>query len=234
MKIRLAVPALAILLAMPAAWAQSSGASASAPAKVGVINVQVAITSTADGKQAAAELQSKFAPRQAELENMRKQMDDLQTRLRTGQTTLSDDEKARLAREGDQLNRSYQRKQQEAQDDFNDEQQDVVNRIGRKMVAIMDKYSRENGYAVILDTSAQQTPVVYAAPQNDVTQDIIRLFDEANPVKSGSCVRRRSRRLRSLRLRSRKPAKQRFLLRSVFRKASPIGARPFFAGGVSR
>jgi outer membrane protein len=186
MKIRLAVPALAILLAMPAAWAQSSGASASAPAKVGVINVQVAITSTADGKQAAAELQSKFAPRQAELENMRKQMDDLQTRLRTGQTTLSDDEKARLAREGDQLNRSYQRKQQEAQDDFNDEQQDVVNRIGRKMVAIMDKYSRDNGYAVILDTSAQQTPVVYAAPQNDVTQDIIRLYDEANPVKAGA------------------------------------------------
>jgi outer membrane protein len=175
-----------MFLAMPAAWAQSSGASASASAKVGVINVQVAITSTAEGKQAAAELQSKFAPRQAELENMRKQMDDLQTRLRTGQTTLSDDEKVRLAREGDQLNRSYQRKQQEAQDDFNDEQQDVVNRIGRKMVAILDKYSKENGYAVILDTSAQQTPVVYAAPQNDVTQDIIRLFDEANPVKAGS------------------------------------------------
>jgi outer membrane protein len=153
---------------------------------VGVINVQVAITSTAEGKQAAAELQSKFAPRQAELENMRKQMDDLQTRLRTGQTTLSDDEKARLAREGDQLNRSYQRKQQEAQDDFNDEQQDVVNRIGRKMVAVLDKFSKENGYAVILDTSAQQTPVIYAANQIDVTQDIIRLFDEANPVKAGS------------------------------------------------
>jgi outer membrane protein len=186
MKIRLAMPALAMFLAMPAAWAQSSGASASAPAKVGVINVQVAITSTAEGKQAAAELQSKFAPRQAELENMRKQMEDLQTRLRTGQTTLSDDEKVRLAREGDQLNRSYQRKQQEAQDDFNDEQQDVVNRIGRKMVAVLDKYSKENGYAVILDTSAQQTPVVYAAPQNDVTQEIIRLFDEANPVKAGT------------------------------------------------
>jgi len=186
MKIRLAVPALAIFLAMPAAWAQSGAASAALPGKVGVINVQVAITSTAEGKQAAAELQSKFAPRQAELENMRKQMDDLQTRLRTGQTTLSDDEKARLAREGDQLNRSYQRKQQEAQDDFNDEQQDVVNRIGRKMVAVLDKYSKENGYAVILDTSAQQTPVVYAANQIDVTQDIIRIFDEANPVKTGA------------------------------------------------
>ena len=186
MKIRLAVPALAMLLGMPAAWAQASGASASAPGKVGVINVQVAITSTAEGKQAAAELQSRFAPQQVELENMRKSMDDLQTRLRTGQTTLSDEEKARLAREGDQLNRSYQRKQQEAQDDFNDAQQDVVNRIGRKMVAILDKYSKENGYALILDESAQQTPVVFAANQIDVTQDVIRLFDEANPVKTGT------------------------------------------------
>ncbi len=185
MKIRLAVPALAIFLAMPAAWAQAGGASASALGKVGVINVQVAITSTAEGKQAAAELQSKFAPRQTDLDNMRKQLDDLQTRLRTGQTTLSDDEKARLAREGDQLTRSYQRKQQEAQDDFNDEQQDVVNKIGRKMMAILDKYSKDNGYAIIFDTSAQQTPVVFAANQIDVTQEIIRLYDQGNPVKAG-------------------------------------------------
>ena len=186
MKMRPAISALAVLLTLPAVWAQSSGAPPSGPNKVGVINVQVAITSTAEGKQAAAELQSKFAPRQTDLDNMRKQLDDLQTRLRTGQTTLSDDEKARLAREGDVLTRTYQRKQQEAQDDFNDEQQDVVNRIGRKMMLILDKYSKDNNYAVIFDTSAQQTPVVYAANTIDVTQDIIRLYDQGNPVKGGA------------------------------------------------
>jgi outer membrane protein len=185
MRMRLAFSTLAALSMIPAVWAQSNAAPG-APSKVGVINVQIAITSTAEGKQAAAELQSKFAPRQNELENMRKQIDDLQTRLRTGQTTLSDDEKARLAREGDTMGRTFQRKQQEAQDDFNDEQQDVVNRIGRKMMTILDKYSKENGYAIIFDTSAQQTPVVYAANQIDVTQDIIRLYDAGNPVKGGS------------------------------------------------
>jgi outer membrane protein len=184
MKMLLAVPALGIFLAAPLMWAQSGGAAA--PSKVGVINVQVAITSTAEGKQAAAELQSKFAPRQTDLDNMRKQLDDVQSRLRTGATTLSDDEKARLARQGDVLTRSYQRKQQEAQDDFNDEQQDIVNRIGRKMMEVLDKYSKESGFVVILDTSAQQTPVVYAANGIDVTQDIIRLYDQGNPVKGGS------------------------------------------------
>ena len=58
MKIRLAVPALATVLMAPAAmWAQA-GAAAAPSAKIGVIDVQVAITSTAEGKQAAAELQS--------------------------------------------------------------------------------------------------------------------------------------------------------------------------------
>jgi outer membrane protein len=189
MKIRLAISALAVVLTVPAVGAQSSSpraADASPAVKVGVINVQVAITSTAEGKQAAAELQSQFAPRQTELDTLRKQIEDVQTRLRTGATTLSDEEKARLAREGDQLTRSYQRKQQDSQDDFNEAQREVIDRIGRKMIDILDKYSKDNAYAVILDTSAQNTPVVYAANQVDITQEIIRLYDQNYPVKSAT------------------------------------------------
>jgi len=188
MKIRAAVPALAVLLMTPAVWAQAGGASAPAPTKVGVINIQAAIASTAEGKQAGAELQSQFAPRAAELTNLQKQIEDLSSRLQTGQTTLSDDEKARLAREGQLANRSFQRKQQEYQDDTNDAQQEVVNRIGRKMIEILDKYSKDNGYAVILDDSSQQTPVVYTANQVDVTQDIVRLYDQSYPVKAASAA----------------------------------------------
>jgi outer membrane protein len=183
MKIRAVVPILAALLMTPAVWAQ---AAAPAGTKVGVINVQAAIASTAEGKQAAAELQSQFAPRTTELQNLQKQIEDLRNRLQTGQSTLSDEEKARLQREGDQLTRAFQRKQQEFQDDTNDAQQDVVNRIGRKLVDVLDKYAKENSYSVILDDSSQQTPVLFAANPIDVTQDIIRLYDQSYPVKTGT------------------------------------------------
>ena len=192
MKIRMAIPALGILMAVPGVWAQTGGAATAAPVKVGVINVQVAITSTGEGKQAAGELQSQFAPRQTELDNLRKQIEDLQTRLRTGQSTLSDDEKARLARQGDELTRSYQRKQQDSQDDFNEAQQEVVNRIGRKMIDILNKYARDNGYAVVFDSSAQNSPVVYASNQVDLTQEIIRLYDQSYPVKAAGAPTRPS------------------------------------------
>ena len=185
MKIRAVVPIFAALLMTPAVWAQ---AAAPVTTKVGVINVQAAIASTAEGKQAAAELQSQFAPRTTELQNLQKQIEDLRNRLQTGQSTLSDEEKARLQREGDQLTRAFQRKQQEFQDDTNDAQQDVVNRIGRKLVDVLNKYAKENSYSVILDDSSQQTPVLYAANPIDVTQDIIRLYDQSYPVKTGAAT----------------------------------------------
>jgi outer membrane protein len=174
----------AALLLTPAAWSQAGGAAAGL--KFGVINVQAAVQSTAEGKLAGAELQSEFSPRQNELQGMQKQIADDEARLRTGQTTLSDDEKARLSREYDTLNRSFQRKSQDAQDDFNQAQQEVLNRIGKKLIDVIDKYSKENGYGIILDTSAQQTPVMWAANQIDITQDIVRLYDQSYPVKASS------------------------------------------------
>src|ERR1700734_1375004 len=187
MKIRLGIPVVAALLMLPAVWAQSNAA---APAKVGVISVSAAIQSTAEGKQAAAELQSQFAPRQTELDNLRKQIEDLQTRLRTTSNTLSDEEKARLSREGDQYTRTYQRKQQDSQDDYTEAEREIVDRIGRKMIDVLDKYSKDNGYSVILDTSAQNTPVIYAANTIDVTQDIIKLYDQNYPEKNAASAAR--------------------------------------------
>lgn len=184
MKMRMVVPVLAALLATPAMWAQEGGAVAAG--KVGIINIQQAIGSTAEGKQANAELQSQFAPRQAELQQIQKQIDDVRSRLQTGQTTLSEAETERLTDEGQRLTRTLQRKQQDLQADVSDASQDAINRIGRKMVTILDKYAKDHGYTVVLDTSTQQTPVIYASNQVDLTEAIVHLYDEQYPVSGSS------------------------------------------------
>jgi len=189
MKMRMAVAVMAAFLATPAVWAQAGAASTQAPAKVGVINVQAAIANTAEGKLAAAELQSQFAPRQSELQNMQRQIEEDQTRLRTGQSTLSDEEKARLTREGELLGRNFQRKSQDAQDDYTAAQQDVVSRIGRKLMDVLEKYSKENGYTVMLDSSGQQSTVLFWASHIDVTQEIVRLYDQTYPVKAAATAK---------------------------------------------
>jgi outer membrane protein len=147
--------------------------------------VRQAIASTAEGKQAGAELQSQFAPRQSELEGLNKQINDLRSRMEAG-SKLSPEEQTRLQREGEAKARQLQRKQDEYQEDVNAAQADVFDRIGRKMVDVLDRYARENGFIVILDTSAQNTPILFASTNIDVTQDIVKLFDQAYPVKGGA------------------------------------------------
>jgi len=150
------------------------------------LNIRGAIGTTAEGKQAQAELQSQFAPRQGEIENMNKQITDLQQRLQAGQGKLSPDEENRLRQQGTRLAAQLERKQNEYQEDVNAALAEVQDRIGRKMVDVLDRYARESGYSVILDTSAQNTPILYAATQVDVTADIVRLYDQAYPLKSGA------------------------------------------------
>jgi outer membrane protein len=175
------------LIGAVAANAQSAPAAAGAAgAKVGVLNVQAAIASTAEGKLASAELQSKFAPRQTELEAMNKQINDLRARLQNGQNTLSQEEQARLQRQGEALAKQAQRKQEDYNEDVQAELGDLREKIGRKMLDVLDRYARENGYSAIFDTSSQAQVIIYASNQADVTQDIIRLYDQAYPVKAGA------------------------------------------------
>ena len=150
-----------------------------------MLNVRAAILGTAEGKMASAELQSQFAPRQTELENMNKQINDLRQRLAACEGKCSQEETTRLTTQGQRLAQQLERKQNEMQEDANAAQADVFDRLGRKMNDVLDRYARENGYIVLFDYSAQNTPIVNFSNQVDVTQDIVRLYDQAYPVKGG-------------------------------------------------
>jgi outer membrane protein len=187
MKMPLAIPAVAVFLTISAAQAQSTAVrAADVPSKIGIVNMQQIIAGTAEGKHATAELQSQFAPRQTELENLQKQIADDEMRLRAGQTTLSDEERGRVQREIEKLNQTLQRKQQYYQEDTTTAEQNVVDSIGKKAVDVLNKYRMGNSFAVILDTSSQQTTVVSFDIQIDITQDIIRIYDQTYPVKAAA------------------------------------------------
>lgn len=188
-----AAAALGAVLLLPAARVGAQGTTgatgtAAEPVanKVGTLNARQAIVSTAEGKVASAELQSQFQPRNTELDNLRKQVEEAQNRLRAGERTLSDEEKTRLARQIDLWSRQFQRKQEDLQEDANAAQNEVIERIGQKLIEVVERYARENGYSVVLDVSSQTTPVLFASPAVNITQDIIRLYDQAHPVKAAA------------------------------------------------
>ena len=185
--IRVAAVATLCLLGTAAVRAQGAApAGAAAGGKIGVLNVRQAIVTTAEGKQASAELQSQFAPRQNEMETLNKQINDIRQQLAANQTTWSDEQKTKAQNQGQRLAAQLDRKNTELQTDVNDAQSEVVDRIGRKMMEVLDRYSRENGFVAVFDSSAQSSPIIYASNNIDITQDIIRLYDQQYPLKGGS------------------------------------------------
>jgi outer membrane protein len=185
--IRVAAVATLCLLGTAAVRAQGAApAGAAAGGKIGVLNVRQAIVTTAEGKQASAELQSQFSPRQNEMEALNKQINDIRQQLAANQTTWSDEQKTKAQNQGQRLAAQLDRKNTELQTDVNDAQSEVVDRIGRKMMEVLDRYSRENGFVAVFDSSAQSSPIIYASNNIDITQDIIRLYDQQYPLKGGS------------------------------------------------
>jgi Skp family chaperone for outer membrane proteins len=183
----MAIGAMACGLGTSALLAQSKPANTTeAGAKVAAINMRAAIANTAEGKQAAAQMETEFMARRKELEDLNKKINDLQQRLTAGANTLSDEEKQRLTLEGQRLARQLERRQNEFQEDLNDAQSDVISRIGRRMVEVLGKYAPSNGYGAVLDNSSQSTPVMYAS--TDITQDIVKLYDATFPVKSAAAA----------------------------------------------
>jgi outer membrane protein len=184
--IRVAAAATLCLLGTVSVRAQGAPAGATTSGKVAVLNVRQAIVTTAEGKQASAELQSQFAPRQNEMEALNKQINDIRQQLAANQTTWSDEQKAKAQTQGQRLAAQLDRKNNELQTDVNDAQSEVVDRIGRKMMEVLDRFARESGFVAVFDSSAQNSPIIYASNNIDITQDIIRLYDQQYPLKGGS------------------------------------------------
>jgi len=180
--------AAASLVGAATLCAQAAPAAGAASTKVGVLNVNQAIATTAEGKQASTELAGQFASRQTELENLNKQINDIRQRLQANGDKLSPEEGARLQRQGEALAKQLQRKQEDYQEDVNAARQEAMERIGRKMMDVLDRYARENAYTAIFDSSTQGAPI-YVSNGVDVTGEIVKLYDQAYPAKAAAATK---------------------------------------------
>jgi Skp family chaperone for outer membrane proteins len=168
-------------LAQAAAPAPSSTAGPVAT-KIGVVNVQEAIVATNEGKKEFDALEKRFTPKQAELKNANDELDNLKKQFQAQSDKLSDDERTTRAKTIETKQKSLQRNYEDAQAEFQQAQQEVVNRIGGKMLNSLEKYAKANGYAVILDVSNPQTPVLWAAQGNIITKELVDAYNTDNPA----------------------------------------------------
>jgi outer membrane protein len=165
-----------------AARAQAPAAGSSTGVKVGIVSIQDAIANTNEGKKELEALQQKFAPRQAALQAQNDEVENLKKQLQTQGDKLSDEERANRVRLASEKQKTLQRNYEDFQNEVQQSEQEILNRLGKKMLDVLEKYAKENGYAVVMDVSSPQTPVLYAHPGTVITKGLIDAYNAGSPV----------------------------------------------------
>lgn len=171
----LGLAAFALLAAAPAVQAQQ------APTKVAIINIQSAILATKDGEKAREALRVKFESRSKDLESRMVEINKKREALQKSSNTLSAEARDKQTREIEDLQKKYQWDAEDFQSDVQQEEQKLVGEIGNRMISIIDEYSKGQNFALVLDVSSQQSPVLWAASGIEITRDIVELYDKKNP-----------------------------------------------------
>jgi outer membrane protein len=169
----------------PTAPAAPGAAVAAGPAKVAVIAFQAAVAQTNEFQRDLADLQKKYQPKQQQLKTLADEIDSLTKQVQAQGSTMSDAERQAKARTIDDDKKKLDRDTQDAQGDFQNDMQEVINRIAGKVGETMTDYAAKHGYTLVLDASQQeqQAPMVlYAVPSSDITKAVIDAYNEKSGV----------------------------------------------------
>jgi outer membrane protein len=165
----------------PATPATPTAAAPAGPTRIAVIAFQLAVAQTNEGQRDFADLQKKYAPKEATLKSLSDEIDNLTKQLQTQGASLSEAERASRAKTIDEKKKQLDRESTDLRDAGQQDMQDMYNTLASKVYDVMQSYAEQQGFTLVLDISQQQSPVLYASNGTDITKPVIAAYN----VKSG-------------------------------------------------
>jgi outer membrane protein len=163
------------MAAASAAWAQEL--------KIGFVDRDRLLREAAPAQAAQKKLEAEFGKRQRELA-------DVEARLKTGADklekdlpTLSAADRTRRERELVELDRDFQRKRREFQEDLNQRRNEELSAVVERASRVIKQIFDTEKYDLILQE------VVFAGPRVDITDKVIRVLNAPAPAAPATAPR---------------------------------------------
>ncbi|HUS18201.1 MAG TPA: OmpH family outer membrane protein [Terriglobales bacterium] len=164
------------------AAAQAPAGTTAVPTKVGVIDIQRAILATNEGRRDFEALTKKFEPKQVELKTLNDEVENLKKALTAQGDKLNEEERGNRGRVIQQKEKNLQRLLEDAQQDFQTQQGELAQRIGQKMIQVIENYARANGIALVVDGSNPQSGLIWASEQTNISQQIVDAYNTQSGI----------------------------------------------------
>jgi len=151
-----------------------AGAQA-ADSKIGFVDMQKAIQSSAAGKKAKSELEGEFNKKKKELEKREADLKKMGEDLEKKKAVLSEEVLQKKQVEFQEEMLKYREIVNKSQVEIQKKERELTGPILEKLRKVIEKVAKEKGYALILENNAG---ILYASAENDLTDAVLKAFEK--------------------------------------------------------
>lgn len=159
--------------ATPPDAAQKAGAVA---IKVGYVDLQQALNSSAAGEKAKDSFKSEVERMEQVLEKRRAKVEKLKGELEKKALLLRDDERVALQRDYRQELRDFERLYKDSQEELKIRDRELTARILVELRQVVNAIGEQGDYSVILE--GNNTVVLYGSKSIDLTEAVIKAYNK--------------------------------------------------------
>lgn len=172
-----------IAAAALAAFALAPAVALAQP-KIGFVNTARLLEESPQARAAQTALEGEFLPRQRELANQQKALQDKEEKLKRDSAVMSEADRARAERELRDGQRDLARRFNELQEDANLRRNEEFGKVQRSLLQEVQTYARANGFDLVVSDG-----VLFASPTVDITAQVVAALKAKGPAAPAAAPR---------------------------------------------
>jgi outer membrane protein len=151
-----------------------------ADVKIGIVDFQMALQETQAGKKAKTDLEKEFNKRKSEIDKKSAAFQKLQEEFQKSTSILTKEVRAKKEMELQQEGMTLQKMAHDSEVVMRQKEAEMTKPIVEGMRAIIPELSRKHSVDLVLE---KNSGILYAVNQTDLTEELIRQYDEKNKAK---------------------------------------------------
>src|SRR5262245_59641090 len=156
-------------------WAQTQ-AQAPAATKIGFVDIQRVLARSAAGVAAREQLEKEKAAMQKQVDSYRADIEKLRDELDKKGQLLSADARREKQEQLERKVRDARRLVDDLQGTLQKMEEALLAKVLQDVSGLVQKVGKERGFAMVLER--QRSSILYATPEADITDDVLRAYDD--------------------------------------------------------
>ena len=157
-------------------------AAAPAPVRVGFVDIQRVLARSSAGVAAREQLEKEKAAMQRQVDAQRGDIEKLRDELKKGQL-LSVDARREKQEQLERKVRDARRLVDDLQGTLQKKEEALLAKVLQDVSGLIQKVSKDRGFGLVLER--QRSSILYATPESDLTDDVLRAYDDETKKAAG-------------------------------------------------